>query len=106
MTERYLDTHLPLFAMSRRTDPATSAAAAADLHDSGALGRQRAMVLGAVRRWPGSTSAELADRLACDRYCPSRRLPDLERAGLVRRGPARRCSITNRSCITWIATTT
>lgn len=36
-----------------------------------------------------------------DRYMLNRRLPELETAGLVDRGPARPSSITGRNAATW-----
>jgi hypothetical protein len=47
------------------------------------------------------TSAELASTGGLDRYMVARRLPDLNRDGLVSRGQARRCAITGRWAITW-----
>lgn len=49
---------------ARRNDPETSHRAAARIKASGALGRQQALVLDYVRRFPGHTSAELARRMA------------------------------------------
>jgi len=76
---------LPLFARARRVDPASSHAAAEDLEESGRAARQAALVLDLVRRWPGSTSKELAQRGGVDRYLVARRLPELAAAGEVER---------------------
>jgi hypothetical protein len=87
---------------TRRTDPFTSALAARELLSSGAFAKQKQAVYQALQWNDGATSAELSRAMtAQDRYLCSRRLPDLERAGLVRRGPARKCKATHRRCITW-----
>ena len=70
---------------ARTTDPLSSHKAADDADRSGLIGRQCAAVLELVRATPGMTSAELAARHRMDRYVIARRLPDLERRGLVRR---------------------
>jgi DNA-binding MarR family transcriptional regulator len=91
-----------LFApMQRRHDPPTSRIAAERLVASGALGRQAAAVLEAVKRWPGSTAVEIAQRGRIDRYAVSRRLPELQRKGQVRRGPPRDCTVNGRPQSTW-----
>jgi len=74
------------FAPRARTrDPLSSHAAADALERSGAARRQLDTVLAALRATPGLTSAELAARHGLDRHMVGRRLPDAERAGLVRR---------------------
>ena len=72
-------------AMSRRTDPDSSRQAARRHEQSGRLDSDRWRVLEALRRNPGASSKELAAREGLDRHMVARRLPDLERAGLVRR---------------------
>lgn len=94
---------------ARSTDPATSHQAAARVKASGALGRHQRAVLEAVQRFPGHTSAELAERLVgnpdlaavTDLYHEvARRLPEL--AGVhVRKGGARPCAVRGSSCTTW-----
>lgn len=89
-------------------DPSTSHAAAARIKASGALGRQQRRVLDAVKRWPGSTSAELAEKIASleqkhwaeVRALVARRLPELA-VFHVKRGAQRVCLITKSECITW-----
>ena len=81
--------------------PATSHAAAAELVRSGAQAAQKAEVLEAVRRWPGSTARELADASGLTMHVVGRRLPDLERDGMVERGPARTCRVGRRPGTTW-----
>ena len=95
----------PLWAaarLARTADPATShEAAEAILPDLTAL---LADTLAAVRRWPDRNALEL-ERLAGVRERTfGRRLSELERRGLIRRLPARRCPFTGRSADTWIAT--
>lgn len=90
--------------MQRRHDPPTSRISAERLVASGAHGRQQQAVLEAVTRWPGSTAVELAERAGLDRYAVSRRLPELQRTGQVRRGPPRDCRVNGRPQCTWHAT--
>lgn len=96
---------------ARRNDPETSHRAAARIKASGALGRQQALVLDYVRRFPGHTSAELARRMAQARddtaatwsaYRPmlGRRLPELEPVH-IRKGAERICEVTGFQCLTW-----
>jgi DNA-binding MarR family transcriptional regulator len=87
--------------MSRRTDPQTSRIAAERLRASGELNRQERAVLAAVTRWPGSTAVELAKFAELDRYAVSRRLPELQRKGQVRRGPPRDCTVNGRAQCAW-----
>lgn len=87
--------------MSRRHDPETSRIAAERLRASGALGKQAAAVLEAVRQHPGSTAVEIAQRAGIDRHAVSRRLPELQRQGKVRRGPPRDCTVNGRPQSTW-----
>lgn len=89
-------------------DPETSHLAAARIRDSGALGRQQRIVLDAVKRWPGSTSAELADHITnCQdgfyadwRSRTGRRLPELAKVH-IRKGEPKVCRKTGVPCVTW-----
>lgn len=96
---------------ARRSDPETSHLAAARVDD---LARQQAAaVLVAVKMWPDKTSLELAGNIewaagrgrwtgpVLDRHDIARRLPELERAGLVRRGAARKCQRSGNKALTW-----
>ena len=102
-------TGLPLFdlpdhlqpPLSRHGDPETSQRGAFEIRQSGKLSTQASAVLAAVKRWPGHTSAELADLMHCDRYVASRRCPTLANEGRVRRGPKKRCSMTGMMSFTW-----
>ena len=79
--------------MAWRADPETSRAAAAGMVRSGHLNAQAALVFEALRRRPGSTTAELARWLAIDRHIPARRMVELVRAGRVVRCEKRRCQV-------------
>lgn len=94
---------------SRQADPRTSHQAESKLRKSGEMGAQQKRVLEAVRRWPGRTAVELAALLSREeghaehtaqgvktRYMVSRRIAELAKADLVRRGKPRICEI-NRS---------
>lgn len=70
---------------ARRTDPDSSHVAADRAKRSGAIGAQATTTFIAVRAYPGLTSKQLAGVCPLDRYQVARRLPELERRGLVRR---------------------
>jgi DNA-binding MarR family transcriptional regulator len=75
----------PLFRpLARRSDPATSKAAARRVVESGTQAAQARAVLAAVRETPGLTSKQLAERHGLDRHMVARRTADLRRDGLVR----------------------
>ena len=82
-----LDDWLPgmRLARARRTDPESSHAAADQAEADGTIATHALVTLGAVRRLPGLTSKQLAGACELDRYQIARRLPELERRGLVRR---------------------
>lgn len=72
---------LPLWAAVRRTDPVTSHIAAAMA--GGLRSDHWQKILAALADEPGSKD-ELADRTGLDGHQIGKRLPELERAGLVR----------------------
>lgn len=84
-----------------RADPITSLMAARELVESGRLGQQLHAVLAALRAWSGSTSDELAEQSGIDRFVCARRLPDLARLGLAKKGPRRESRMTGRQGVTW-----
>ncbi len=86
---------------ARAGDPATSHLAAAEHIATGRRADRQRHVLSAVRALPGGTSAELAQVFGLDRHAVARRLPELERRALIRRGDARRCDATGRAALTW-----
>jgi len=88
-------------ALSHRGDPQTSHEAAEALKLSDRLGAQPRAVLAALRECDGSTHAELGRVMGCDWLVAARRLPELERAGLVRKGEPRICTIKGSRCVTW-----
>lgn len=96
-------TTLDFDAPSRTTDPDTSRMAANRIAESGALAAQRTKCLEAVLAEPGLTAAEIAQVVGCERHVPSRRLPELRRAGLVSspRDRARVCRVTGNVSLTW-----
>jgi DNA-binding MarR family transcriptional regulator len=86
---------------ARRTDPASSHVAAREITRSGLRAAQAEQVSLALTLWPGHTSRELASRAHLDRHMVARRLPELERAGTVKRGPMRACRESKRLAVTW-----
>ncbi|MCU0918403.1 MAG: winged helix-turn-helix domain-containing protein [Planctomycetes bacterium] len=91
----------PTSPLSHRDDPQTSYEAAADLKRSGKLGAQQRAVLEALRQCDGATHAELGAFMGLHWLTPARRLPELERAGHVRKGEPRICTIKQSKCCTW-----
>ena len=71
--------------MARATDGPGSHIAADAMQTSGKAKIQRQSVLAALRRYPGSTSRQLAQLSGLDRYVTARRLPELAVEGTVRR---------------------
>lgn len=86
---------------SHRDDPETSREAGERLRASGKLTGQRKAVLEALRERNGSTHAELGAFMGTHWLTAARRLPELERAGLVRKGEPRICTIKGSRCTTW-----
>lgn len=93
----------PRNPIARHSDPDTSHAAAKHITRSGQRDTQAALLLTAVLRIPGGTSAEYG-AVVLDRYACARRLPELEKLSMVRRGPKRICRATGSEAITWIPT--
>ncbi len=87
--------------VARATDPVTSHAAGVQVTQDGTRAKQAREVAEAVQETPGHTSAELAGIHGLDRYAVARRLPEVERAGAVRRGAAKHCTVTGRAAMTW-----
>lgn len=101
MTERTLFDGPEPRELARRSDPGTSHEAAAEHVASGNNAAQRLAVLQWVRFAPGRTSDELAHLMGVSRHVTGRRLPDLERQGLVRRGEPRVSKVGGRRGLTW-----
>ena len=87
--------------LSHRNDPLTSYIAAEKLAKSGKWASQKQEVYRALQWHNGSTSSELGEQMNLDRYTPARRLPELERDGLIEKGPKRMCRVQNSLCVTW-----
>lgn len=86
--------------LRRNSDPATSSLSAAGI--LGQLGWLQHRARRAVHDWPGSTAQELARRLGDgDPRIINRRLNEIEKMGLVRRGQTRKCRVTGRMAVTW-----
>lgn len=84
-----------------KEDPISSYQAADRVLKSRKLKGQMKICLFGVRRWPGRTSAELAELLGCSRYDTARRLPALEHRGLVKKSRSRLCTVCKSVCVTW-----
>ena len=100
-----------LLALSHRDDPATSREAAERHVASGRRERHAEIVLGLVQRFPAATAIELwylaTDAERAELKEPQeirRRLVCLRKRGLVRRGPARHCTVRGTSQVTWFVT--
>ncbi len=91
----------PRTPAARTGDPWTSHVAAREVTKNGIRDGQARDVLFALREKPGATTAELAKRSGIDRHAVARRMPELEKLELVRRGEPRKCRATERSALTW-----
>ena len=100
-----------LFPMSRTSDPETSKRAA-DQHVM-RLSERRAQVLHVLTYYPGSTSGELGRAflsaypelgIRCAAETPHKRLPELEKMGLVRRHGTKQCSDSGNEAAAWYMT--
>ena len=87
--------------LAHKGDPLTSFTAGERFERSGRLRGQMLLVLLALRKWPGKTSAELAQLAGLDRHAVARRLPNLADRGFSERGPERMCRVCQCPCVTW-----
>lgn len=87
--------------LAHADDPVTSKLAARAMAESGALNRQCARVLEALREFPNTTSDELAHASGLDRYVVARRLPDLARLGLATQDGRRSSNLSGRQSVVW-----
>lgn len=98
----------------RANDPISSELAAADVTASGKRHAHMSIVIDAVRRCPGLTSAELYMEIKqahpLTRHEVARRLPDARTAGAVSNAPwivdpdvdyMRKCELSDRLSLTW-----
>jgi len=83
---------------ARNTDPLSSHLAGEEITVLGKRQKQINIVVRLVKRSEGLTSAELAHKHGIDRYMAARRLPE---ASSLKKGDARRCTISKRSAVTW-----
>lgn len=99
--------------IARDDDPDTSHLAADKITKDGSRGERAQQILSIVCMLPGSTGGEIGAGMYSTFpeigmksavTSPSKRLADLEEAGLVRRGDRRPCTDTKMTCITWYAT--
>lgn len=86
---------------ARNTDPITSHIAAEVNVMSGRRKAQQALTVAAVLAYPGSTSRELHEITGIDRHVLARRLPELERRGMIKRGVSRICKYGIGPAVTW-----
>ena len=102
-----LDFRAPI---ARRDDPQTSKAAEAEYTFSGRRQLRCLQVLDLVVRHPGHTANEYARMFHRDYpelpitvsvATPGKRLPDLEKLGMVYKGATRECGDTGREVHTW-----
>lgn len=86
--------------LARASDPATSKEAAREIMSQ--LPFQQAWALGIVDMYGPSTSSEISTRAGQGtNHRLSRRLPELERKGLIVRESARRCRVTGKKAAVW-----
>lgn len=95
----------PRFPRARSTDARSSHEAAAKIERDGTARLQAERVLAALRKYPNSTSRELAKFSRLDRYEVARRLPELHEAGLVGRyepsAITAPCAVAGKRVIRW-----
>lgn len=87
--------------ISRPTDPETSARAEREITESDERARACAVALALVKKHPGLTANELEAQIGVSDGRVRKRLRDLERAGLVRKGLVRISTVTGKANHTW-----
>jgi hypothetical protein len=88
---------------SRLYDGLPSILAEDNLNESGGMARQRQQAYMAVKEHSGMTALELATITGLCRFMLSRRLPELCKLNLVKRGELRKCTINGHLMGTWEA---
>lgn len=86
---------------ARATDPQSSHAAADLVTLTGTRHNHMGLVIDAVRRFPGLTSAELTPHTGLERHEVARRTSDAETAGAIVKGELRKCSLSGRLAVVW-----
>ena len=76
-------------ATARQLDPETSHEAAAYIESSGSAASHRAKATELVKSTPGLTCSEYAQQIGINRAALSKRLPEIERHGYIRKGEPR-----------------
>lgn len=94
--------------LAATADPATSHAAGKELTATGRRDLQKHAVLHVLQDrlavgFQPVTSAEIAAWYGFDRYMVARRLPDLERDGLIERTGFAMCTVSRRMATAWRA---
>ena len=88
-------------ALARKHDPSTSHAAASHMVNSGQLGRDQQTVLAYVRSHPGAIAVEVDE--GTGRTGLWKRLPELEKMGMIYTSGARRNPNSRRPQRCWFA---
>lgn len=97
---RELEMPTPAKERHKREDPVTSVLSAKAI--AGELPGLRAWVARCVRARPGRTGYELAREFSRDDHERlRRRLNEVEKEGVIRRGGKRRCIVTGRQAFVW-----
>ncbi|MBI1338298.1 MAG: winged helix-turn-helix domain-containing protein [Phycisphaera sp.] len=82
----------------RNTDPPTSVLAGQEAEANGSAQRHRAICFDTVMDTPGLTAREIEHHLGIKAH---KRLPELRRAGMVRNGKSRTCTVSGKQALTW-----
>jgi DNA-binding IclR family transcriptional regulator len=94
------------FPRARREDPISSQDAADVMERTGLAKSQAQRVLAGLRRYPNSTSMELAKVAGLDRHMVGRRLSELREANLVQRIDRNNdtvpCAVSEKRVCRWI----
>lgn len=87
--------------MSRRTDPATSHKAAKEFVASGARESHQSLILDVIRETPGETFSEIVEVLGVEGSVVNKRLPEMCRKGMIRKGADRACRTNGKEKATY-----
>lgn len=85
---------------SRNSGPVPSLLAGEEVKENGTIGHHHQRIMDVMSLlW--RTNAQIADRCGLDRISVTRRVTELERRGLIERGPVIKCPILGRKAGTW-----
>ena len=87
--------------LARWTDPVTSRWSATEMKESGAVGQMQRLALHLIKSNPGRTAKELEQIRSLHDGQVRKRLAEMERKHMIRRGEPRRCKVTGRRATTW-----